>query len=1114
MGSHIPHGLTHHIRNLVGLCRVVSQSDADLLTTFVESGDEESFTALVVRHGQTVWATCRRVLDNDADTEDAFQATFITLARKAATLRPEPLTGWLRKVAHEIALNAQKAARRRASAHRRLCEHVSSRAVASLPSDELRAAVQEELALLPERLRVPLALFYSDGKPQAEVAKLLGITDRAVRHRLVKGLAALRERLSSRGLAVTTATLLAVLGNVPIVSAVSPDLVTATALEVADGGPIETPAAQLSFQTTAGAAGRGWVKLCGLLVASVLTAGVYAVASSQPATPAEGPAAASPSVSQPQGSDRKDRFGDPLPPGALARVGTVRLRPGQSVGDTAVAIAPDGKTIYSVHNRNEVRVWDVSTGKEAQPFPGPRGCLGIALSPDGRRLVASGAQEVWAWDLGPNGPQLRWSQKLQGLACQSIAFSADGRTVACGGAAICLLDAITGECQRTLMGRGRKVVLSPDGQKLASGAGNEVSIWDIAGGEKRRTLICGSGKSSRVTSFAFSPDGRTLATATNNGGIRLWNAETGAGRRLTDDAFSNTFIAFEPEGRALVEFGRERIRFWNPETGKECRKAVEAPQLAANVEWDGCRLSADGKLFVSASSNAIGVWDVRSGRAVGPIEAPAGAVMSVAFSPDGRSLALAAMSGNGGWDGSAAPQVYDSQTGQIQREFRFPQVDKDRFVLFRPPVRFIDRQQLLISGVKQAEPNSTHGFCFTWGGTEPIAEPATGVKGRLNQCPISSPDGRLLVTPRPGGGVVVSERGAGKVLRTLETKSEVTHLSFAADNGLLVCWEYGRESAAVTVWDVRTGGRRGRWEVDPNPRLEFAPPLAVSSDGRRVAIGTDGRGMRGKVQVWDVASSTLLWDADGAANLAAAVAFSPDGRMLATGGDDGVVRLWEVYSGQVRLQLTGHRSRVWSAAFSPDGYRVASGSADTTALVWDVRPSLPAKVGIEPDALWTALIDPNPAVAYRAIFTLTNAPAAAIPLLRNRLKPAPAEPGQVRRWIVELGDNQFAVRERATKALAMRGDEVESALRAALRNNSSPEVQARLTRLIARLGPTSSTKLGVVRGVEALERMSTIPEARKLLEDLAEGPADSLLVQEARAARRRLAGPATTSAVP
>src|SRR5262249_31649992 len=195
MSRRVPLGMIHYIRELASLWRIDPRTDAELLAAFVEAREEAAFTALVIRHGRAVWQVCRRVLANDADAEDAFQATFIALARQAGQLRREALGGWLHKVAHRAALDVAKAARRRAGAHRRLYERTTPASGYALPSDdELRAAVREEMASLPEKLHAALALYYLDGKTQAEVGELLGISDRAVADRLARALDILRGR--------------------------------------------------------------------------------------------------------------------------------------------------------------------------------------------------------------------------------------------------------------------------------------------------------------------------------------------------------------------------------------------------------------------------------------------------------------------------------------------------------------------------------------------------------------------------------------------------------------------------------------------------------------------------------------------------------------------------------------------------------------------------------------------------------------------------------------------------------------------------------------------------------------------------------------------------------
>lgn len=1127
MGRHVPGGFSHYLRNLARTLRDDPRSDTELLAAFT-GGDQAAFTALVVRHAPCVWGACRRVLGDDADAqdaEDAFQAAFIALARQSRIETPTSVARWLARVARRVSLNVRTASHRRDAAHRRLYERAAPRPDSQPADEETRTAVREELAGLPERLRVPLALYYLEGKTQAETGQLLGISEQAVAQRLRRGLDALRGQLVRRGMAVTTASLAAFLCGVPVAAAVPPALIATAAeaaVEAAEGGPAVTTAAQLA-QDVISSPGWSRLGLYGLVVAVVTGVACGAALCLQPASPVRpepaGPVAATAPPVVP--AVRADRFGDPLPDGAAVRIGTTRLRPSQYHGDASVAFSLDGKTLYTVDGRDAVRVWDIATGRELRVLTGPRNCLGVAISPDGHLLVAGGATDVWAWELEPEGPRLLWKQTPKGLGYWCIAFAPNGQTLACGGdneRAIHLLNAANGELVKTLPGRGYKLAFSHDGQTLASWnrgvPPHEVCVWDIATGKKRHTLTCGKDENAPVASFAFSTDDRTLATASRDGVIRIWDLATGREKILTDAAGRNAFIAFEPGGRVLVEAGSRRIRFWDPATGKEVRAAVEAPDLHPELTHDACRLSQDGRLFASATAAAIGVWDVRTGKPVGPAGVPMGPVISIAFSPDGRDLGLKA------WVGEllSTTQLYDTQTGQLQGEFRVGERDKC-LTFLSTPVVVTAQSEILVTGVRaslEPSPGSINSICFSWkqGKSDPVVETVLAGTGvGFPPCPMLSPDGRLLAS-KQAGSVVLTERANGKELCAIKPAGEVTQLAFATDGGTLGCWLQTPKSATVSVWDSRTGGKKNQWTIETN-RNGYVPPLTLSSDGRRLAVGTNAVVVeRGSVQVWNVEAGELMWEATLPTNPAGAVAFSPDGRSLATGGVDGVVRVWETYSGQERFRRAGHKSVVLALAFSPDGARLASGSADATALIWDARPRRATTAVPGLDTLWAALTSRDGAAAYDAILTLADSPATAVPLLRERLTPPPLPSEQVKQWIADLSNDEFNVREAATRELARRAEAVEPALRAALKAEPSAEATARLRELLRKLGPLSAQKLGIVRGIEALERMRGDPAAHKLLRELAEAPADNLLGQEARAACSRLLAEKTPARAP
>jgi WD domain, G-beta repeat len=223
------------------------------------------------------------------------------------------------------------------------------------------------------------------------------------------------------------------------------------------------------------------------------------------------------------------------------------------------------------------------------------------------------------------------------------------------------------------------------------------------------------------------------------------------------------------------------------------------------------------------------------------------------------------------------------------------------------------------------------------------------------------------------------------------------------------------------------------------------------------------------------------------------------------------VSLWDARDGRSLPPLRGHNDFPLSLAFSPDGRRLISGSNDTTGLVWDVADLPPPRprVHLSPtdlDAAWASLADADARAAYAALLNLTDDPAAAVPFLRERLKPAAAaDAARVQQLLADLDGERFADREKATAALASMDTQAEPALRQLLAGNASAESRRRAEQLLARLeGPlTDAERLREIRAVEALERMAT-PDARSLLAALAGAPADSRFVRDAKTSLARI----------
>ncbi len=223
------------VRSVIGRLRqslragaITSAPDQELLERFVRRRDETAFEALLRRHGPMVWGVCQRLLAHRQDTEDAFQATFLVLARKAAAVaRRELLANWLFGVARRSALKA-RAMRARRSQHEQVRSEVPDVRATPETAWEGSAVLDEELAKLPDKYRLPLLLCALEGMTHAEAARDLGWPTGTVAGRLSRGRNLLRDRLLRRGVGVPAAMLTTLLAQASASAAVPPPLITAT----------------------------------------------------------------------------------------------------------------------------------------------------------------------------------------------------------------------------------------------------------------------------------------------------------------------------------------------------------------------------------------------------------------------------------------------------------------------------------------------------------------------------------------------------------------------------------------------------------------------------------------------------------------------------------------------------------------------------------------------------------------------------------------------------------------------------------------------------------------------------------------------------------------------
>jgi RNA polymerase sigma factor (sigma-70 family) len=402
--------LTGYIRRLASQGEASNVTDEALLARFIDSRDDEAFAGLVARHGPMVLGVCRRVLGNIPDAEDAFQATFLALARQARRIRPaDRLGGYLHTVAWRIAGKARASLRRRRRNLRLLFgtsvpdRHADP--LADMSAREMLTIIDHELQRLPEVERVALALCCLEGLSQQEAAQRLGWTPDSVRGRLQRGRQRLAVRLARRGLTLPAVLLAIKIANGVADGAVPVALATRTARAAAvyhmgDSGATAVVMALARHGLRTIALTRLKLAATFFLTAVLVLGGIATgLLSTWPAPLQE--------MEPPHADDQPgsrtapvsmDLLGDPLPEGALLRIGTTRMRAQHYVN--AIVFSNDHRLMGYGTEFGFIHVCEAATGKpcfELKPEPDRYNRITeLAFSPDGKTLAAGG---YWCKDV-------------------------------------------------------------------------------------------------------------------------------------------------------------------------------------------------------------------------------------------------------------------------------------------------------------------------------------------------------------------------------------------------------------------------------------------------------------------------------------------------------------------------------------------------------------------------------------------------------------------------------------------------------------------------------------------------------------------------------------------
>jgi WD40 repeat protein len=413
-----------------------------------------------------------------------------------------------------------------------------------------------------------------------------------------------------------------------------------------------------------------------------------------------------------------------------------------------------------------------------------------------------------------------------------------------------------------------------------------------------RTL---TGHVHSVRYVAFNRNGSVLASADDEGVVRLWDARTGEQQRLLmRHSGQVACVAFSPGGGALASGGHDGVvRLWDAETGEQLRALVGHYGVVRSVAF-----SPDNRTLASGGGHgAVRLWDARTGEQLRKLEGHHGQVDCVAFSPGGRTLA------SGGFDGEV--RLWDAETGRQLRELG----GHRQSVLC---VAFSPGGGTLASG-------GVDGVVWLW-------DARTGERLRkleehhdLTGGVAFSPDSRTLASGGFDGEVRLWDAETGRQLRELGGhRQSVLCVAFSPGGDALAS---GGEDWNVRLWDIRAGGPLcALRDLGRVACVAFSPGGALASGGHD-----------GVVRLWDAETAEQLRTLEGHSGRVACVAFSPGGRTLASGGFDGEVRLWDARTGEQLRKLEEHHGQVDCVAFSPAGQVLASGDEDGEVLLWDVR---------------------------------------------------------------------------------------------------------------------------------------------------------------------------------
>ncbi len=586
-----------------------------------------------------------------------------------------------------------------------------------------------------------------------------------------------------------------------------------------------------------------------------------------------------------------------------------------------VVFSGDGKSLLSGARDSLLLIWDLVSGEtvwRTEDFIG-RPCSAVFLSTSGKIiwLAKDNALNLCIPRVDDSVTTIR--RPLVGIEGCSVAFSPDDNDIAESRAdyGVRLWDVKTGELLKTFSGHFdavESIAFSPDGEMIASGSRDETTIlWDAKTGDYLRTL---SGHSGTVNSVAFSPDCLLVATGSADTTLNLWDVKTGELLKTLSGHYDAVeSIAFSPDGEIIASVSDHERMLWDAKSGRAIITKAGFYHRATSVAF-----SPDGRLFAAVSDDyVVRLWDTMTGKLLKNLSSHSDAVNSIAISPDGEAIA------SGSDDCTVALQsVMPIEDLQTIARICFLRAIPLQSVMSIEDLQTLSGPSERISSIASSPDSETiiSGSCDSsvksWDRNTGDASPLTKEKRDETEVIAGGPDEQSILASDERGGLWFQDLAQDGFDRHICTMGYLyglrRRISQSSDGHYALITYAAPDDAAPN--DLRSH------------------PLALAT-----------------IQLVDLTKSQPARSFVGHKKPVLSAALSPNGKYLASGGEDRSIHIWRVSTGELLRVLRAHTGDVNAVAFSHDGRFIASGGSDQTIKLWyGVDPdSEDAVVSVAPD---------------------------------------------------------------------------------------------------------------------------------------------------------------------